>query len=116
MIDVHCISRASLFFFLMIRRPPRSTLFPYTTLFRSLLRRDIGDRACPPPVWSQAGLGVVGAVPGLDGERPDFRPGDLSPGPNRPEGGACGRAEGCLVGTAAGVGGAERISGHEFER
>ena len=30
MIDV------DLFFFLMIRRPPRSTLFPYTTLFRSL--------------------------------------------------------------------------------
>src|SRR5256886_17431570 len=27
---------ACLFFFLMIRRPPRSTLFPYTTLFRSL--------------------------------------------------------------------------------
>src|SRR5215471_3700286 len=27
-----------LFFFLMIRRPPRSTLFPYTTLFRSLVR------------------------------------------------------------------------------
>src|SRR5256885_4422711 len=26
------------FFFLMIRRPPRSTLFPYTTLFRSALR------------------------------------------------------------------------------
>src|SRR5437899_6205016 len=26
-----------LFFFLMIRRPPRSTLFPYTTLFRSIL-------------------------------------------------------------------------------
>src|SRR6266496_6447963 len=26
------------FFFLMIRRPPRSTLFPYTTLFRSVLR------------------------------------------------------------------------------
>src|SRR3989454_6528072 len=26
-----------LFFFLMIRRPPRSTLFPYTTLFRSHL-------------------------------------------------------------------------------
>src|SRR6266481_9253436 len=31
----------SLFFFLMIRRPPRSTLFPYTTLFRS--------RPAPPP-------------------------------------------------------------------
>src|SRR2546421_8954108 len=27
------------FFFLMIRRPPRSTLFPYTTLFRSAERR-----------------------------------------------------------------------------
>src|SRR5574340_1843206 len=26
------------FFFLMIRRPPRSTLFPYTTLFRSVKR------------------------------------------------------------------------------
>src|SRR5207253_11322021 len=38
------------FFFLMIRRPPRSTLFPYTTLFRSLLvlrhrRRRLGVRA-----------------------------------------------------------------------
>src|SRR2546429_2704849 len=30
------------FFFLMIRRPPRSTLFPYTTLFRSLERRIVG--------------------------------------------------------------------------
>src|SRR3712207_9483137 len=29
---------SSMFFFLMIRRPPRSTLFPYTTLFRSELR------------------------------------------------------------------------------
>src|SRR2546422_5214071 len=38
-----------LFFFLMIRRPPRSTLFPYTTLFRSrrearLERRDVDER------------------------------------------------------------------------
>src|SRR5437660_12243270 len=35
-----------LFFFLMIRRPPRSTLFPYTTLFRSTVpapRRAFGD-------------------------------------------------------------------------
>src|SRR2546426_6809725 len=30
------LSLRSSFFFLMIRRPPRSTLFPYTTLFRSL--------------------------------------------------------------------------------
>src|SRR6185312_16747313 len=41
----------SLFFFLMIRRPPRSTLFPYTTLFRSR-RREWGwaggyRRDCP---------------------------------------------------------------------
>src|SRR5437868_13545103 len=40
--DSHYVSRHlslhhnSLVFFLMIRRPPRSTLFPYTTLFRSL--------------------------------------------------------------------------------
>src|SRR2546429_5671391 len=31
------------FFFLMIRRPPRSTLFPYTTLFRSLVAAADGD-------------------------------------------------------------------------
>src|SRR5258708_36346686 len=30
----------SRFFFLMIRRPPRSTLFPYTTLFRSITGHD----------------------------------------------------------------------------
>src|SRR3712207_9342168 len=30
-----------LFFFLMIRRPPRSTLFPYTTLFRSNIQHDL---------------------------------------------------------------------------
>src|SRR6266481_7411894 len=37
------------FFFLMIRRPPRSTLFPYTTLFRSARarrRRTTPARAC----------------------------------------------------------------------
>src|SRR5256885_13340241 len=32
-----CLSTFLFFFFLMIRRPPRSTLFPYTTLFRSAL-------------------------------------------------------------------------------
>src|SRR5438477_11835338 len=30
-----CLSSLACFFFLMRRRPPRSTLFPYTTLFRS---------------------------------------------------------------------------------
>src|SRR3712207_8124503 len=36
-------------FFLMIRRPPRSTLFPYTTLFRSLEepREQVGQRVEP---------------------------------------------------------------------
>src|SRR2546422_8254225 len=34
--DVHAARPTLLFFFLMIRRPPRSTLFPYTTLFRSV--------------------------------------------------------------------------------
>src|SRR3712207_7780864 len=47
-----------LFFFLMIRRPPRSTLFPYTTLFRSerlRRRRPRGPRS------------AEGAVPGAAG-------------------------------------------------
>src|SRR2546430_17631606 len=33
LVEVHLV--ILIFFFLMIRRPPRSTLFPYTTLFRS---------------------------------------------------------------------------------
>src|SRR2546430_16698967 len=33
-----------IFFFLMIRRPPRSTLFPYTTLFRSEFLRQFAHR------------------------------------------------------------------------
>src|SRR5947199_7694407 len=37
----------SLFFFLMIRRPPRSTLFPYTTLFRSVS----WPESRSPPSW-----------------------------------------------------------------
>src|SRR2546427_7874820 len=35
------------FFFLMIRRPPRSTLFPYTTLFRSRPGRPVPDEVAP---------------------------------------------------------------------
>src|SRR2546426_2936728 len=41
MIHIHRISL--FFFFLMIRRPPRSTLFPYTTLFRSAAEADPRD-------------------------------------------------------------------------
>src|SRR4051794_23754903 len=43
--------RVSAFFFLRIRRPPRSTLFPYTTLFRSSdgRGRGPGTRSAPGP-------------------------------------------------------------------
>src|SRR5687767_15667010 len=47
LIDFLLVSAISLvflpFFFLMIRRPPRSTLFPYTTLFRSNPTRTVAD-------------------------------------------------------------------------
>src|SRR2546422_7850747 len=46
------------FFFLMIRRPPRSTLFPYTTLFRSLLEVRVGF---DPPAIRDA-VGELGGV------------------------------------------------------
>src|SRR2546429_1857638 len=39
MLSVSHVLHIYFFFFLMIRRPPRSTLFPYTTLFRSLSQR-----------------------------------------------------------------------------
>src|SRR3712207_7917469 len=40
----------------MIRRPPRSTLFPYTTLFRSDGRaRQIVERLLQPPAWTDHG-------------------------------------------------------------
>src|SRR2546426_6144831 len=55
------------FFFLMIRRPPRSTLFPYTTLFRSA---------------SASGL-----------YRPGGAPRDRSPGPEYPASGTDPRSE-----------------------
>src|SRR6266496_6164447 len=46
------------FFFLMIRRPPRSTLFPYTTLFRSgpgvvTARLEISSRIIPHLDWNR---------------------------------------------------------------
>src|SRR5215203_6218056 len=45
----------SFFFFLMIRRPPRSTLFPYTTLFRSPKRRAPRASEGAPPVRRRPG-------------------------------------------------------------
>src|SRR3712207_8549202 len=63
----------------MIRRPPRSTLFPYTTLFRSLAEvaaQQVGDPPCildgdrlvEPELRAEAG-GVLGRRPGRDEER-----------------------------------------------
>src|SRR2546429_2554062 len=43
------------FFFLMIRRPPRSTLFPYTTLFRSPLREEKSCTGDAPQLSGQGG-------------------------------------------------------------
>src|SRR2546422_2210456 len=63
------------FFFLMIRRPPRSTLFPYTTLFRS-----IGPYAANPVPFDEvvervAALGFDGLE--LGGFPPHPNPDDL---------------------------------------
>src|SRR5258707_8554767 len=46
----------------MIRRPPRSTLFPYTTLFRSIDQRDLGAAEIGQP----GGRGERQAEPGMD--------------------------------------------------
>src|SRR3712207_7597169 len=46
------------FFFLMIRRPPRSTLFPYTTLFRSPYRGDLVEGHRVPGLWRDGAAGV----------------------------------------------------------
>src|SRR5205085_10287561 len=43
------------FFFLMIRRPPRSTLFPYTTLFRSTRATASSAILTPTATWSPSG-------------------------------------------------------------
>src|SRR5690349_22178538 len=62
----------SLFFFLMIRRPPRSTLFPYTTLFRSLPHR--GGRPEDPVRHAR---GVAGFDPRRDGPRSEEHTSEL---------------------------------------
>src|SRR2546430_12888975 len=67
------------FFFLMIRRPPRSTLFPYTTLFRSeagLHRCIVGHGGAAalrrPPGVARGGGGAEGTVP-LSSDRKSTR-------------------------------------------
>src|SRR3712207_8539494 len=57
-----------MFFFLMIRRPPRSTLFPYTTLFRSV--GDALEGAAPDALAGDLGEEPLDQVePGRRGRR-----------------------------------------------
>src|SRR2546425_3522504 len=56
------LALACFFFFLMIRRPPRSTLFPYTTLFRSELRHDVVARVLGLDCVGESALAPVGDV------------------------------------------------------
>src|SRR2546422_7599690 len=58
------------FFFLMIRRPPRSTLFPYTTLFRSYVSgtRPTGKRNTAVPLASVTARASCGGPPGMRSE------------------------------------------------
>src|SRR5437588_6383736 len=53
----------STFFFLMIRRPPRSTLFPYTTLFRSYTRALLSAIPLPDPSVVRKKIILEGDVP-----------------------------------------------------
>src|SRR2546429_6542017 len=46
----------------MIRRPPRSTLFPYTTLFRSLRAVDVDEAVAEAPVQEHGDRGDVAAA------------------------------------------------------
>src|SRR5256885_12597914 len=48
------------FFFLMIRRPPRSTLFPYTTLFRSIRRWQHFGESGAKLMWGGEAFAVQG--------------------------------------------------------
>src|SRR5690554_7979079 len=70
-----------LFFFLMIRRPPRSTLFPYTTLFRS--PRVVRDEALAELEPCVAGVAPGPLATGVPDERAHADPGGLHrlPGP-----------------------------------
>src|SRR3712207_8915542 len=58
----------------MIRRPPRSTLFPYTTLFRSLRGENHGrGRERKLCLYRQAGTPAAGTLPERNGDRKSTR-------------------------------------------
>src|SRR3989441_12576957 len=69
-----------MFFFLMIRRPPRSTLFPYTTLFRSPLAGPREERSAQAlrvrPGETDGGVRPAGEVP-EDGPADEGRHGEV---------------------------------------
>src|SRR3712207_7085975 len=68
-----------LFFFLMIRRPPRSTLFPYTTLFRSPRMGHSASAALRTSRAAQERSGVTAAGRDASRQRPldqAVRPGE----------------------------------------
>src|SRR5256884_2723661 len=67
---------APAFFFLMIRRPPRSTLFPYTTLFRSA--NELIVKAAAPVFVS---VTVIGALVVASSWLPKSRPVGANPTP-----------------------------------
>src|SRR2546427_6446712 len=73
----------SFFFFLMIRRPPRSTLFPYTTLFRSGARRHTETRGSKR--WAGGGGAPCHRDPGAGSARAagSLFQGRVPPGPRR---------------------------------
>src|SRR3712207_1212429 len=55
-----------MFFFLMIRRPPRSTLFPYTTLFRSKKPGRDPREELPRPIFKTGVLELSQLKPGME--------------------------------------------------
>src|SRR3712207_8548745 len=63
----------------MIRRPPRSTLFPYTTLFRSHQRRVLGEHVAARGLVDRDGrdVGVMADAPLQRGCRLAHRPRDV---------------------------------------
>src|SRR5689334_25056288 len=98
-----CVCREvcnSFFFFLMIRRPPRSTLFPYTTLFRSRPTTSRPDRArgrglAVASLGRRSGAGPA-RHPGDGRSRPHLHdiPGTAARSPRRDRGPWTGRGRG----------------------
>src|SRR2546429_7832952 len=63
------------FFFLMIRRPPRSTLFPYTTLFRSVV--SLAGASCAVDGYNRIQRSHIGVIENIGGFRQELRPDTL---------------------------------------